>query len=220
MRLALTLAWKDLHIEMRSKKMLTVILLFSFVLVLVGSFTYRWQVSSITYLLPLLWLVSVFTQLLFLSEAYHHEIADGCFDALRMSPVRGFQLLVGKLLASLALVLSVNIAVMLEIAIFATAPELLRLELFALLVLETIGLLAIGNLFFARIASGESTNLDVFPIVVILSVPLLFVAVDISQLSLLGRPPADQALPYTVLIVYDLFLVGCSSLAYRSMIDD
>lgn len=220
MRLVLSLAWKDLRIEFRSKKRVSVLLLFSFVLAFVGSFAYRWQDNEVAYLPPLLWLIAVFAQLLFLGETYHHEGENGCFDALRISPARGYQLLMGKLLASLTLVFLVNAAVVLEITFFTTASQLLRLDVFALLLLESIGLLALGNLFFARKASGESTGLDLFPLVATLSVPLVFVSMEISQVTLRGGPVADQAVHYALLIGYDVFLLVACSIAYRSMIED
>lgn len=220
MRIALSLAWKDLLVELRGKKRLSVLLLFSFVLVLVGAFAYRWQENNMAYLPPLLWLTTVFAQLLFLNEAYYHEIENGCFDALRISPARGYQLLVGKLLASLVLVLLVDVAVVLEIAFFTTSSQLIRLDVFAVLLLESIGLLALGNLFFARKAIGESTGLDLIPLVITLSVPLVFLSMEISQVALRGAPVSDRSVHYALLVGYDVFLLVACSMAYRSMIED
>ncbi len=219
MSMTVLLAWKDLRIEFRSKRRLSALFLFSLVLVLVGSFAYRWQ-EDVGFLPPLFWLVCVFTQLLFLGNSYNHETQNGCFDVLHVSPAKGYQLLGGKLLASLIWVLGVNTAVALEIAFFNSTTELIRPGLFILVLLESVGLLALGNLFFARLASGGSIGLDLFPLVATLSAPLLFLSMEISQASLRNLPLSDVGVHYLLLVLYDLFLVIACSSSYRLMVEE
>jgi ABC-type transport system involved in cytochrome c biogenesis permease component len=219
-RPAFLLAGKDLRIEMRGMKRLSVLLLFSFVLVLVGSFAYRGQGDDVAHLPPLLWLALVFTQLFFLSETYRPEMENHCFDALCISPAKGYQLLFGKLLSSTAIVLAISVAILLEITFFASTLALLRLEILVLIVLETIGLLSLGNLFFARMAAGDTQGFELYPLVIVLSIPLVFIAVEASRLVLSDASGGTKAPFYLLLILYDVLLLVTSAVTYRAMIGD
>lgn len=129
-------------------------------------------------------------------------------------------MLAGKLLASLVWVFSVNVVSVLEISLFTGAGHLLRLDLLVLLLLEAIGLLSIGNLFFARKASGSSTSLDLVPMVVTLALPLVFLSMEISQVTVRNVIQTDLTSYFGLLVAYVLFLVTFCSLFYRTLADE
>ena len=109
-RQTLTVAFKDLRSELRTKEALNASLSFALVILLLFSFAFD-PTADITREISggLLWLVFAFAGALILNRSFARELENDCLDALIASPVPTAALFLGKVLANYALLLGIEI---------------------------------------------------------------------------------------------------------------
>src|SRR5262249_60070945 len=108
-RRALIVAWKDLLVERRSKETLNALLFFALALLFVFQFTLGPDRERLAAVLPgVLWLGFILSGVLGLGRTFMVERDNDCWEALLLAPGDKSAVYVGKLAASLALMLVVE----------------------------------------------------------------------------------------------------------------
>ena len=149
------IARKDFQSELRSKEAINASVSFALVILLIFSFAFEPTADETRAISGgLLWIAFAFAGALILNRSFARELQNDCLDAIIASPVAGWQLFLGKAVASFLLLLGVELICLPVFGIFygvnltkAFWPLLL------VLVLGTWALTALGVTFAALIVN-------------------------------------------------------------------
>ena len=198
---ALTLAAKDLVLEIRRREVVLGMAQFVLATLVIVHFAIATIGSPQRAAAGMLWVAIVFTALLSLGRAFAADHEEGAFDLLLLAPIDRAAIWLGKVLAQLT---------------FLALMELVALPAFWLLffgdrgpdpvvtiaavVLAAVGLAAVGVLV-GSLAQGARARDVLLPVLFLpLSIPLVISAVTAT---LAGFPDGDSAAP--ALLVLGLF---------------
>jgi heme exporter protein B len=220
-RRALIVAWKDLVVERRSKETLNALLFFSLALLFVFQFTLGPDRERLAGVLPgVLWLGFILSGVLGLGRTFLVERDNDCWEALLLAPGDKSAVYVGKLVASLALMLVVEAIVLALFTLFFNVdlgPALPGLAL--VIVLGTLGIAAVGALFAAMTAQVRTREL-LFPVLLLpVLVPVLLGAVKATEALLLREPLASVAHWWQLLVAADVVYVVAGLLTFDVLLE-
>jgi heme exporter protein B len=165
LRDAAALARKDLLLEVRARDTLPAMLLF--VVAALVAFRFALPDEQERAAQGLLWVAIVFTALLGLGRAFVPEREQGVLDALVLAPCDRSAIWVGKVTATLAFLILVEIVALPAFALFFEAVDGPTI---AAVLLADIGICAVGTLLAAMAVAGRAREL---------LLPLLFLPVAI-----------------------------------------
>jgi len=214
-------AWKDLVVERRSKETLNALLFFSLALLFVFQFTLGPDRERLAAVLPgVLWLGFILSGVLGLGRTFLVERDNDCWEALLLAPGDKSAVYVGKLAASLALMLVVEAIVLALFTLFFNVdlgPALPGLAL--VIVLGTLGIAAVGALFAAMTAQVRTREL-LFPVLLLpVLVPVLLGAVKATEALLLREPLASVAHWWQLLVAADVVYVVVGLLTFDVLLE-
>ena len=220
-RRALIVAWKDLVVERRSKETLNALLFFSLALLFVFQFTLGPDRERLAAVLPgVLWLGFILSGVLGLGRTFLVERDNDCWEALLLAPGDKSAVYVGKLAASLVLMLVVEAIVLALFTLFFNVdlwPVLPGLAL--VIVLGTLGIAAVGTLFAAMTAQVRAREL-LFPVLLLpVLVPVLLGTVKATEALLLREPLASVAHWRQLLVAADVVYVVVGLLTFDVILE-
>jgi heme exporter protein B len=214
-------AWKDLVVERRSKETLNALLFFSLALLFVFQFTLGPDRERLAAVLPgVLWLGFILSGVLGLGRTFLVERDNDCWEALLLAPGDKSAVYVGKLAASLALMLVVEAIVLALFTLFFNVdlwPVLPGLAL--VIVLGTLGIAAVGALFAAMTAQVRTREL-LFPVLLLpVLVPVLLGTVKATEALLLREPLTSVAHWWQLLVAADVVYVVVGLLTFDVILE-
>lgn len=219
---AVLIARKDLSIELRSKHSISFMFLFSFMALLLFNFAADRYSQSVRDVAPgFLWFIIVFTGLLGISRAFVREEEAGTLDALKLSPISADDILFGKVLYNLVLMLLVElIAFPLFVVLFDYAVAGSVADVLAILTLGGIGLVVVGSFISAVVISARSRELLLQVVVLPLLLPIIVpVMMSLKEVMILARPLLE--LPELRLILfYIVVMTTLSSLLFSYVMEE
>ena len=215
------MAWKDLVVERRSKETLNSLLFFSLALLFVFQFTLGPDRERLAAVLPgVLWLGFILSGVLGLGRTFMVERDNDCWEALLLAPGDKSAVYVGKLAASLTLMLVVEATVLALFTVFFNVdlgPALPGLAL--VIVLGTLGIAAVGALFAAMTAQVRAREL-LFPVLLLpVLVPVLLGAVKATEALLLREPLASVAHWWQLLVAADVVYIVVGLLTFDVILE-
>jgi heme exporter protein B len=208
LRAAGAIVWKDLAAELRSRELSGAMLVFALLVILIFNFALELDVrtrSTIT--AGVLWVTFAFAGTIGLNRSMAVEKDRGCLDGLLLAPVDRVAIYFGKVGANLAF-LGIVVAVILPVYSILYNVNLFVPGLLGVIVLGSIGYVAVGTLLAAMAVQARTRDLLLpillFPVVL----PVLIPAVRASTAILQGVPLEEVEIWIRLLIVYDVvFLV-------------
>jgi heme exporter protein B len=204
---ALSVAKKDLAIELRTKESLNAAGAFAIVILLLFSFAFDPDANATRELGGgLLWLVFAFAGALVFNRGFARELPNECLDTLLSSALSSASLLLGKALANLALLLAVELVSIIVFGIFYDVRWWLRpLELAGVCLLATWGISVVGAVFGALTVNLRLRELMLPVIIYPLLIPLLIAAIEITNALFSNQPLSAYELLWSrVLVVFDI----------------
>ena len=150
-----TLARKDLLLELRAKETLPSMLLFVIAALTIFHFALPRGTSDVA-ARGLLWSALIFTALLGLTRAFVAEREQGMFDALVLAPCDRSAIWLGKALAVLAFLVAAEVVALPAFAAFFSG---LDGRTVAAVALADLGIAAVGTLFGAMAVAGRAREL-------------------------------------------------------------
>jgi len=170
LRAVLAIAWKDLAAELRSRELLSSMLVFSMLVILIFYFALELDVKARTSITAgALWVTFAFGGTLGLNRSMSIEKDRGCLDGLLLAPVDRSAIYFGKAISNLAFMLIVE-AIVLPLYSVMYNVNLFNLGLLGVTLLGSIGYAAVGTLLAAM--SVQTRTRDVllpillFPVVI------------------------------------------------------
>lgn len=219
---ALTVARKDLLIELRSRSVLLSAL--AFALLALTIFFFAWDptaVASLDLAPGVLWVIFTFSGLLGLHRSFGVEQPTRAIDALLAAPVDREAIYLGKMLANLAFVAVVQAVSLPAVALLYNVPVgAYALPLVGVVALAAIGLVAVGTLFSAMAVNTRLAELLLPLLALPFFVPVILPAAQATARLMSGRAVSEVADYLKLLAAFDIvFLVVCT-LAYPYTLEE
>jgi heme exporter protein B len=214
------IVWKDLAAELRSRELLSSMLVFALLVILIFNFALELDAKArATVTGGVLWVTFAFAGTLGLNRSMATEKDRGCLDGLLLAPVDRSVIYFGKAIGNLVFMVVVE-AIVLPIYSVLYNVNLFQSGLLLVILLGSIGYVAVGTLL-ASMAVQTRTRDVLLPILLFpLVIPVLIAAVKAST-GILEALPMDQISPWiNLLIVYDVIFTAASFMLFDYIVEE
>jgi heme exporter protein B len=212
--------WKDLVAEMRSRELLGAMLIFALLVILIFNFALELDVRTrATITAGVLWVTFAFAGQLGLNRSMAVEKDRACLDGLLLAPVDRSAIYFGKALGNLVFMLIVE-AVVLPLYSVLYNVNLLHLGLIAVILLGSIGYVAVGTLLASMAVQARTRDILLpillFPVVL----PVLIPALKASNAFLQGFEMTEIWPWLNLLIAYDVIFVAVALMVFDFVVEE
>lgn len=214
------IVWKDLAAELRSRELLSAMLVFALLVILIFNFAIELQPSLRSTITPgVLWVTFAFAGTLGLNRSMAVEKDRGCLDGLLLAPVDRSAIYFGKALSNLAFMLIVAIVV-LPIYSVLYNTNLFNPGLLVVIILGSTGYVAVGTLLSSMAVQTRTRDVLLpvllFPVIV----PVLLAAVKASG-GFLQQIPMNEIWPWlNILIAYDVIFTAVAFMVFDYVVEE
>jgi heme exporter protein B len=221
LKVAASIARKDLTAELRSRELVATMLLFALLSVLIFSFALELDrqvreeaVSGV------LWVTVVFSSVLGLNRSMMMEREQGGMDAMLLAPIDRSAIFVGKLAANYLFALAVGLILLPLMTVLYNIPVLTWWTL-GVLLLGTFGISTTGTLLSAMTAQTRSRGEALLPIVMLpVILPLLLAAVKATT-GIVNDAPINEWISWPqILLVVDMIYLGLCFISFEFIIEE
>jgi heme exporter protein B len=222
LKAALEIAAKDLRIEFKTKTGLMTAVAFAILVLVIFEFARDSAAMAPQVFAPsVLWVTFAYAGIIALNRSFVLEDKSGAFDTLLAAPVSRSAIGLGKLLGNLGFVLLIDLVVLpLFVLFFNLEPSTALIAVGGLVLLATVGFVAIGTLFASMTVKTRFAELLLPVLVLPFLVPPVLIGVQGTTRLLAGRPIGEIAPWITFLSLYDLVFVMVSVLVFPSVVDE
>jgi len=221
-RLAIELAAKDLRVELRSRTALLSAVIFAAIVLVIFNFARDpASVSPRTLAPSVLWVTFTFAAMLTFNRGFMLEKENAAIDGLLLSPMPRAALFLGKYLANLGFVFTVEAVTLPLFVLFfnvglgGALPALLLVT-----VLATAGFVAVGTVFSAMAVRTRFADLMLPVLLLPFMVPPIMGAVQVTTRLLAGRPLSEQLGWIRFLGVFDLAFLTLCAMLFPAIFDE
>lgn len=213
--------WKDLSAELRSRELLSSMLVFALLVILIFNFaleldaTARANVTS-----GVLWVTFVFAGTLGLNRSLAIEKDRGCLDGLLLAPVDRTAIYFGKAAANLVFILVVAAIVLPLYSVLYNTNLFAHTGLLLVILLGAEGYVAVGTLL-ATMAVQTRTRDMLLPILLFpVVIPVLVAAVKASS-GYLQALPTEEIVPWiNLLVTYDIVFTAVAFMVFEFVVEE
>jgi len=221
MRAMSAVVWKDLAAELRSRELLSSMLVFALLVILIFNFALELDAAeraSVTS--GVLWVTFVFAGTLGLNRSMAIEKDRGCLDGLLLAPVDRTAIYFGKAVANLVFILVVAAIVLPVYSVLYNTNLLTQPGLMLVILLGAEGYVAVGTLL-ATMAVQTRTRDILLPILLFpVVIPVLVAAVKASSGFLQGLP-MDEITPWlNLLVTYDVVFTAVAFMVFDFVVEE
>jgi len=212
--------WKDLAAELRSKELLSSMLVFALLVILIFNFALELDRSGRENVAAgILWVTTAFTGTLGLNRSLAQEKDRGSLDGLLLAPVDRSALYFGKALGNLLFILVIQLIMLPVFTVLFDVP-MLQPMLLLVVVLGSIGYSAVGTLLASLAVHSRSRDVMLPILLFPVAVPVLVSAVRATGGVLVA---ADWDQIYTwlnLLLVYDVIFVAVAFMVFEYVVEE
>jgi len=216
----LAVARKDLTAELRSRELLSAMLVFSMLVILIFNFALelepdiRRKVTA-----GVLWATFAFAGTLGLNRSMAIEKDRGCMDGLLLAPVDRSAIYFGKVISNLVFMLIVEIVVLPMYGVLY-GVNLFQPGLLGVILLGSIGYTAVGTLISTMTVQTRMRDV-LLPILLFpIAIPVLLAAVKASNGFLSGAEFSEILAPLNLLIVYDVIFIAIAFMVFDFVVEE
>jgi heme exporter protein B len=215
-----SIVWKDLLTELRSRELISAMLVFALLVILIFNFAIELQPDLRIIITPgVLWVTFAFAGTLGLNRSMAVEKDRGCLDGLLLAPVDRSAIYFGKALGNLVFMLIVAIIVLPVYSLLYNIT-LFNPGLLLVVLLGSVGYAAVGTLL-ASMAVQTRTRDVLLPVLLFpVIVPVLLAAVKASG-GYLQNLPMNEIWPWlNILIAYDVIFTALSFMFFEFVVEE
>jgi heme exporter protein B len=220
--LVLAIAGKDIRAELRSRTALLSALVFAALVLVVFNFARDPTALSADTLAPsVLWVTFALAALVAMNRGFTIERENSAIDGLLLAPVSREALFLGKLLANLAFVGTVELVTLplftlfFNVSLWRVLPGILGIT-----ALATTGFVAVGTIFSAMAVRTRFAELMLPVLLLPFMVPPLIGAVQVTSRLLAARPLSEMWGWLRLLGLYDIVFVTLCVLVFPAVVDE
>ncbi|HNT25523.1 MAG TPA: heme exporter protein CcmB [Anaerolineales bacterium] len=214
------IVWKDLAAEVRSRELLSSMLVFALLVILVFDFALVLDVKarhSVT--AGVLWVTFAFAGTLGLNRSMAQEKDRGCMDGLLLAPVDRSAIYFGKAIGNLFFMFIVE-AVVLPVYSLLYNTNLFKPGLLLVVLLGSVGYVAVGTLLSAMAVQTRTRDV-LLPILLFpLVIPVLIAAVNASTAFLQGWELAEISPWINLLLGYDVIFIAGAFMVFDYIVEE
>jgi heme exporter protein B len=216
----LAITWKDLAAELRSRELLSAMLVFALLVILIFNFALELDPATRRAATPgILWTTFAFAGTLGLNRSMAVEKDRACLDGLLLAPVDRSAIYFGKALGNLIFMIIVE-AVVLPVYSVLYNVNLIHAGLIGVILLGSLGYVAVGTLLSSMAVQARTRDvllpILLFPVVI----PVLVAAVKASGGILQGLEAAAISPWINLLIVYDVIFVSVAFMVFDFVVEE
>jgi heme exporter protein B len=221
LRQALTIAGKDLRIEMRSRERVVSMLTFAVLVAVVFSFALDPTIRARGLAGAMLWVTILFAGMLGLGRSFSQEREQDAMTGILLAPIDRGALFAGKFLANLVLLVALVLVVFPVYGLFFQLDFRGAAGGLALVVgLAVIGFMALGTLF-AAISANTRLGETLLPILLVpLMLPVIIFASGATQRLIIGRPVSEVMSVVRMLAAFDLIFLIVGVLVFAAVVEE
>lgn len=214
------IVWKDLAAELRSRELISAMLVFALLVILIFNFALELDAQArATVTAGVLWATFAFAGTLGLNRSMAMEKDRGCMDGLLLAPVDRSAIFFGKATGNLVFMLLVE-AIVLPVYSILYNVNLFKPGLLVIILLGSIGYVATGTLL-ASMAVQTRTRDVLLPILLFpVVIPVLVAAVKASHGFLQGLEMADIMPWLNLLIGFDVIFLAVSFMVFDYVVEE
>ncbi|HEV2671750.1 MAG TPA: heme exporter protein CcmB [Gemmatimonadales bacterium] len=215
-------ARKDLLVEFRSRTALIAAATFVVLVLVVFNFGRDpTAVSNVALAPSVLWVTFTFAAMLALNRAFQLELENQALDGLLLAPIGRGSIYLGKLIANLVFVATVEILGVPLLALFFNVRILpYAASLAGLIALATIGFVAVGTLFSAMTVRTRFADVLLPVMLLPFMIPPIIWAVEATARVLANRPLSEIAGMLKMLGAYDIVFVSVALLLFPTTVSE
>ena len=214
------IAWKDLSAELRSRELLSAMLVFAMLVILIFNFALKLDAKTrITATSGILWVTFTFAGTLGLNRSMAVEKDRGCLDGLLLAPVDRSSIYFGKMISNLVFMFIIE-AIVLPLYSVLYNVNLFNPGLLLVILLGSVGYIAIGTLLAAMAVQTRTRDVMLpillFPVVI----PVVVAAVEASGGFLQGLPISELMYWVNLLVVYDVIFIAIAFMVFDYVVEE
>jgi heme exporter protein B len=221
-RKILTIVWKDIVAELRTKEMFSAMFIFAVLTVVTFQFAFELRVASqnLVQVAPgVLWVAFAFAGILGLNRAFVLEKDRGCLEGLLLAPVDHTAIYFGKMLSTTLFMLVVE-AILLPIFFVFFGLNLMQPAVLLVVLLGTWGFSGVGTLLSAITARTRSREV-LLPILLLpVAAPVLIAAVKATAGLLDGLALGDVGGWLNLLVAYDVIFPAVAFMVFEYVVKE
>ncbi len=212
--------WKDLAAELRSRELLSSMLVFALLVILIFNFALELDTKTrSTVTSGVLWVTFAFAGTLGLNRSMAMEKDRGCLDGLLLAPVDRSAIYFGKAIGNLIFMFIVEIIVLPVYSVLYNT-NLFHPGLLLVILLGSIGYVAVGTLL-SSMAVQTRTRDVLLPILLFpVAIPVFIAAVKASSGFLQGTEMAEIQPWLTLLITYDVIFTSVAFMVFDYVVEE
>jgi heme exporter protein B len=212
--------WKDLRAELRSRELISAMLVFSLLVILIFYYSLELDTQTRLKVTPgVLWVTFAFAGTLGLNRSMAMEQDRGCLDGLLLAPVDRSAIYFGKAISNLVFMLGVE-AIIIPAYSLVYNINLFKPGLLLVILLGSVGYVAVGTLL-ASMAVQTRTRDILLPILLFpLAIPVLLAAVKATGGFLAGVELSEIVRWINLLIVYDVVFITLAYLVFDFVVEE
>ncbi len=220
LRATFAIVRKDLTAEVRSKELVSALLVFSLLVVLIFNFALELDKAARENVAAgVLWVTFTFAGTLGLNRAFAAEKDRGSFDGLLLAPVDRAAIYFGKLIGTLIFMLTVE-AIVIPVFSLLYNINLFRPLLLLVVLLGTFGYAVVGTLL-ASMAMHTRARDVMLPILLFpVAIPVIIAAVKASAGILLASDWGEIAPWVNLLVVYDTIFIAIAYMVFDYLVEE
>jgi len=216
----LAIFWKDFLIEIRTKEVVTSVLVFALLVLVIFNFAFGTRTGTVELVASgILWVALTFGGVLGFNRIFTVEKENSCLEGLMLCPVDRAVLYWGKLAGGFTFTLAVAAVITPVFLILFNLPLFLpRLAL--IIVLANLGFAAVGTLFSA-VATNTRARDIMLPILFLpVVIPVIVAAVKATSPVLAGQPWGDMLTWLQIIIAFDIIYLVVATLVFEFVVEE
>jgi len=216
----LVIFWKDILTELRTKEIVTLVLVFALLVVVIFNFAFGTRTGIEELVAPgILWVALTFGGVLGFNRVFVVEKENSCLEGLMLCPVDRSVIYWGKLVGSFTFMLAVAVVITPIFLVLFNLPLFLpRLAL--IIVLAALGFAAVGTLFSAIAINTRARDMMLPILFLPVVVPVIVAAVKATAPVLAGRPWGDVLTWLQIIIVFDVIYLVVATMVFEFVLEE
>ena len=220
LRAMFAIIWKDLAAELRSRELVSAMLVFALLVIFIFNFALELDAQArATVTAGVLWVTFTFAGTIGLNRSMAVEKDRGCLDGLLLAPVDRSAIYFGKMLSNLAFMLMMAAIILPVYSLFYNV-NLFKPALVLVIFLGSLGYVSVGTLLSSMAVQARTRDILLpillFPVVL----PLLVAAVKASTVVLAGQPLGDALAYLNLMIVYDVIFIAVAFMVFDYVVEE
>ncbi|MEE8619298.1 MAG: heme exporter protein CcmB [Dehalococcoidales bacterium] len=216
----LVIFWKDILTELRTKEVVTSVLVFALLVLVIFNFAFGTRTDTVELVAPgILWVALTFGGVLGFNRILTVEKENSCLEGLMLCPVDRAVIYWGKLVGSFTFTLAIAVVITPIFLVLFNLPLFVP-GLALIIVLATLGFAAVGTLFSAMAINTRARDIMLPILFLPVVIPVIVAAVKATAPVLAGQPWGDMLTWLQIIIAFDIIYLVVATLVFEFVVEE